>query len=204
MECLVLTEDGNTDMIKSLLEFHNFNLETTAIESYDGKDNIASAVFLAQKLKAKSTTIKHIIFHRDRDNENIGSLKQQINETIKNHNLKDISTLFITKGYDMESYFINAEHIEECFPHIKNAQESIDIATKNTDEASKSKLRIAYGERKQYKEKDPLKMVKRIHKLYDDNPEKYRYGKAVLWELEELITKEIGASEKITALPHLP
>jgi Fic family protein len=198
IECLILTEDGNTDMIKSLLEFHNFNLETTAIESYEGKDNIASAVFLAQKLKAKSTTIKHIIFHRDRDNENIQSLRQQINKMIKNHDLKATSTLFITEGYDMESYFINAQHIEELFPHIRNAQEFINIATNNTEETSKKKLRIAYSQQNKFNIEDPLEEAKKIDKLYDDNPEKYRYGKAVLWELEELITKEIDANEKIT------
>jgi fido (protein-threonine AMPylation protein) len=201
INCLVLTEDGNTGMIESLLEFHNFDLNKTAIESYDGKDNIASAVFLARKMKEKSSAVKHIIFHRDRDNEQPQQLKQIITKFIKGHGLLDCSTVFITKFYDMESYFVNEYHVSEVFPQISiaRAKKLIELATIETSDVSKKKLRIALFEYGRYgKIADPEERTHEINELYELDPEKHRYGKAVLFRLEELITQEIKSAEQVS------
>ncbi len=207
INCLVLTEDGNTTMIQALLSFHSFNMDITMIESYDGKDNIAAAVFLAKKMKDKNSTVKQIIFHRDRDNYNPQQLDQIIKKSIKGHSLLDCSTVFITKYYDMESYFINSKHITSIFPEISldRAEEIIQLATEEVSETSKRKLRIALDSTGRYgKIDDPEEKSNEINKLYDSDPEKYRYGKDVLYILEELITKEINSSEKITLVKKSP
>ena len=178
--CLVLTEDGNTTMIEELLSFHSFDMDTTMIESYDGKDNIAAAVFLAKKMKEKNSTVKQIIFHRDRDNNNPQQLKQMIQKSIKGHALTDCSTIFITKYYDMESYFINSKHITSLFPEIslQRAEEINQLATEEVSETSKRKLRIALDNTGRYgKINDPEEKSNEINKLYTEDPVKYRYGK---------------------------
>ncbi len=201
VECLVLTEDGNTTMIQSLLSFHGFDMKKTSIESYDGKDNIASAVFLAKKMINKKPNLRYIVLHRDRDNDSPQQLEQIITKLVKNAGLQDITTVFVTRFYDMESYFLNECHVNEVFPSIpvQRAKELIELATKETSEGSKKKLRIAYFDYGKYgKIEDPQERAIQINALYDSDPIKYRYGKNVLYKLEELITTELGQTEKVS------
>lgn len=201
IECLVLTEDGNTTMIENLLAFHGFDMNKTSIESYDGKDNIASAVFLAKKMKVNKPNLKHIILHRDRDNELPQQLQQVITKLVKNNGLTEFTTIFLTKYYDMESYFLNERHINEIFPQIsiEKADNLVKQATFETSEKSKQKLRIAlYDSGKYAKIVDPQDKAQQINDLYDSDPIKYRYGKDVLYKLEELITLELNKEEKIS------
>lgn len=201
IECLVLTEDGNTTMIENLLIFHGFDMQKTTVESYDGKDNVASAIFLAKKMKNKKPNLKHIIIHRDRDNDLPQQLQQVIAKLVKNNGLSDCTTIFVTKYYDMESYFLNEKHINETFPEltIDRAMQLVIDATNETSETSKQKLRIAlYDFGKFAKIEDPQEKAAQINALYDMDPVKYRYGKAVLYKLEELITAELHRPEKIS------
>ncbi|RTY88444.1 Fic family protein [Flavobacterium sp. GSN2] len=198
---LVLTEDGNTKMIESLLVIHGIDTTKSKIESYDGKDNLASAIFFAKKLTSKSSNLKHILIHRDRDNDNPQQLKQKIEKQLRNYQIEGITTVLITKHYDIESYFLNERHINCLFSQISidSAKELIEQATVETSETSKSKLRIAYSEIGKYgKINDPQERANEINKLYDGDPSKYRYGKSVLYRLEELISIELGVAERVT------
>ncbi len=198
-EYLVLTEDGNTDMISKILEIHNIDLEKVQVESYDGKDNLASAIFFANKLVNKSTNLKRILIHQDRDNNNPQQLKQIISKHLRSYSLDTISTVLVTKNYDIESYFLNEKHINSLFPEISldKAKELIRKSTKETEEISKGKLRKALAEYGKYgKMVDPQEKVNEINALYDSDPIKYRYGKEVLYKLEEIIANEIGMAER--------
>ncbi|MCB9262019.1 MAG: Fic family protein [Flavobacteriales bacterium] len=198
---LVLTEDGNTKMIENLLEIHGIDISKAKVESYDGKDNLASAIFFAKKLTSKSANLKHILIHRDRDNDNPQQLKQIIEKQLRNYQIDGITTVLITKHYDIESYFLNERHINCLYNQISidKAKELIEQATIETSEISKSKLRIAYSEYGKYgKINDPQERANEINKLYDSDPMKYRYGKSVLYRLEELITNELGLADRAT------
>lgn len=198
---LVLTEDGNTKMIENLLEIHGIDISKAKVESYDGKDNLASAIFFAKKLTSKSANLKHILIHRDRDNDNPQQLKQIIEKQLRNYQIDGITTVLITKHYDIESYFLNERHINCLYNQISidKAKELIEQATTETSETSKSKLRIAYSEYGKYgKINDPQERANEINKLYDSDPIKYRYGKSVLYRLEELITNELGLADRAT------
>jgi len=200
-QCLVLTEDGNTAMIESILSFHGFDMETTSIESYDGKDNIAAAAFLARKTIGKQPTIKHVIFHIDRDNENTQNLKQRISSLTRSNGLGECSTIFVTKNYDMESYFIDERHINSLYPEIstKSALGLIGQATEDTEEVSKRKLRIAFQDYGRFKTiEDPSEKTAQINTEYESNPQKYRYGKDVLYRLEELVGIELKNEGRVS------
>lgn len=200
-EYLLLTEDGNTDMISKILEIHQFDLDKVQLESYEGKDNLASAIFFAKKLKDKSNNLKRILIHQDRDNNNPQQLKQIINKHLRSYQLDSITTILITKFYDIESYFLNENHINSIFPSItkERGKELIEQATVETEEISKSKLRKALAQYGKYgKMVDPQEKVDEINALYDSEPIKYRYGKDVLFKLEELITNELALAEKIS------
>ncbi len=200
-EYLVLTEDGNTDMICKLLEIHQMDLDKVQVESYEGKDNLASAIFFAKKLKEKSKNLRGILIHRDRDNDNPQQLNQIIARQLKNYQLDSITTTLITKFYDIESYFLNQEHINKVYPSItiERAKELIEQATNETEPTSKAKLRKAYAQYGKYdKMEDPKQKADEIDALYDTDPIKYRYGKDVLYKLEELITNELQLTDKIS------
>ncbi len=82
---------------------------------------------------------------------------------------------------------------------IDKAKELIEQATTETSEISKSKLRIAYSEYGKYEKiNDPQERANEINKLYDSDPIKYRYGKSVLYRLEELITNKLGLADRAT------
>src|SRR5690606_37857153 len=117
-EYLVLTEDGNTDMISKILKIHGINLDKVQIESYDGKDNLASAIFFANKLVNKSNNLKRILIHQDRDNNNAQQLKQVITKHLRSYGLDTISTVLVTENYDIESYFLNNKHINSLYPGL--------------------------------------------------------------------------------------
>jgi len=200
-EYLVLTEDGNTEMICKLLEIHKMDLDKIQVESYDGKDNLASAIFFAKKLKEKSKNLRGILIHRDRDNDNPQQLNQIIARQLKNYQLDSITTTLITKFYDIESYFLNFQHINKIYPSItvERAKELIEQATTETEPTSKAKLRKAYAQYGKYdKMDDPKQKADEIDALYDTDPIKYRYGKDVLFRLEELITTELQLTDKIS------
>ena len=198
---LVLTEDGNTDMISKILEIHNFDLNKVQLESFDGKDNLASAVFFAKKLINKSKNLKRILIHQDRDNNNPQQLQQVISKHLRSYELDSITTVLITKFYDIESYFLNENHINSVFPTITidRGQELISQATIETEEISKGKLRKALAQYGKFgKMVDPQEKAEEINALYDSNPVKYRYGKDVLYSLEHLITTELNLTNKIS------
>lgn len=198
-EYLVLTEDGNTDMISKLLEIHGFDLDKIEIESYDGKDNLASAIFYVNKLLAKSPNLKRILIHRDRDNDNPQQIKQVISKHLRSYDLESKTIVLITKFYDIESYFLNESHINRVYSKIsiERAIELIEQATQETSEISKSKLRIALAEYGKFNQiDDPQRKSEEINALYDEDPVKYRYGKSVLFRLEELISIELGIEGK--------
>lgn len=200
-EYLVLTEDGNTSMISKILEIHNFDLNKVQLESYDGKDNLASAIFFAKKLIKKSKNLKRILIHQDRDNNNPQQLQQIISKHLRSYELDSITTILITKYYDIESYFLNENHINVLFPEISKdrAKELILQATKDTEGISKGKLRKALAQYGKFgKMEDPMEKAEEINALYDSDPTKYRYGKDVLYKLEELIQAEIGSAEKVS------
>jgi hypothetical protein len=186
-------------MISKILEIHKIDLDKVQLESYDGKDNLASAIFFANKLIKKSPNLKRILIHQDRDNNNPQQLKQIISKHLRSYSLDSITTLLITKYYDIESYFLNEKHINSVVPAIsvEKAKELIIKSTQETEEISKGKLRKALAEYGKFgKMVDPQEKVEEINSLYDSDPVRYRYGKDVLYRLEDIITEELTLSER--------
>ncbi|MBK8627786.1 MAG: hypothetical protein IPN86_20155 [Saprospiraceae bacterium] len=141
------------------------------------------------------------MIHQDRDNNNPQQLQQIISKHLRSYELDSITTILITKYYDIESYFLNENHINVVFPEISKDRAKVLIlqATKETEDISKGKLRKALAQYGKFgKMEDPMEKAEEINALYDSDPTKYRYGKDVLYKLEELIQAEIGSAEKVS------
>lgn len=189
---LVLSEDKDLTYLAKLFEMQGFDLSTTEFVSYESRSNLLAAM---QSCKIKLTDkpdLTDIIFHRDSDVYDDDELdKDRVTERLVNLNLSDRIKhhLFQTQDYDIESYFINSEHIHAIYPNI--SVEKIELlikeATDETREKSLDKLYTKIDQLKKEADKKSegykfsySKAIKTLASSYDENPQRYRYGKTVL------------------------
>jgi hypothetical protein len=122
-KCIVLTEDSATNnLLAILLESSGFRMDETNILSYEGCSKISSANLFSIFVKEKMPNMK-ILVHRDRDYLTDAEIEMQ-RDTFHRIN----THFFVTKGTDIESYFLNSKHISFCHPSINEltAQKLID------------------------------------------------------------------------------
>jgi fido (protein-threonine AMPylation protein) len=122
-KCIVLTEDSATDnLLALLLEASGFRMDETNIISYEGCSKISSANLFSIFVKEKMPNVK-IVVHRDRDYLTDAEID------IQRVSFQKIDThFFVTKGTDIESYFLNSRHVSFCHPKVDEhtAQRIVD------------------------------------------------------------------------------
>ena len=220
VKCLVFTEDekqedtinGKKYLIEVILEASGIKMDEVKIISFNSKDNITSAIISSSIfISSNYPNLKKIIFHIDRDvnnEEKKKELEEKIDKRISNK-----GRLFFTKGYDVESYFINRDHIKKVFPTIDTAkiQELINEAIDEADIESQKKMmnalfdmkeaEIIARERKKSKhEIDRDEPYNELLELYKNNKERYLYGKSVLRKVCDKIRRETKLNAKIEIL----
>lgn len=179
-EYYILSEDEDLELISSFAEINGFDLSNTEIISYYGCDNIGGAIAIGRYIKNQSPNTK-IIVHRDQDYLDSAELIKHKGQ------IENAGFIFYqTKGVDVESEFINPEHINHLYETISlvRANELITKATEESEEKSIDKLL----KKKALRKESGYKFIK----LYYDNKERYRYGKKVFGVLNSLIQQEIG------------
>lgn len=191
-DTLVLTEDTNTDsLLKLLFESSGFDIPKTKFLSYEGCTNISSVNLFSIYVKEKFGNLC-LIVHRDRDyltEEEVHKIQEAISQIGVN--------LFITKGTDVESYFLNELHINFCHPEIsrekavKLIKESIQLCR---DKSINNIRKKEFGE-KYSKKSTHLKYA--ITELFDKNPLRFTHGKATLKRLKGLIQTELKSNANL-------
>lgn len=196
IKCVILTEDAKTDLLLKLCEAADFKIDEIEIWSYKGCTKLDVALTLAAFIKKHAQASK-IIVHRDRDystDDEIAQFKADIE--------KAGLLCFITKGTDIESHFLNPEHINQLNPSmsIEKIRELITISTNEVKENSLAKFinsRFEIERRKSNADsnipkKAPGDISIQANKDYDANPEKYRHGKTVVKKLKQKFREETG------------
>lgn len=200
IKCVILTEDSDPTPIRTLLESSGFNISETDIWPYKGCTKIDTALVLAAFIRNHAPATK-IILHRDRDYLTDGEL-----ENIKNNVESKNISFFSTNGTDIESYFINSNHIHQLYPSIDTAviQNLIDEATTETREDSVKRFinsRHQIESEIFYRNGGERPNIGQISvdttNLYDSNPERYRNGKLVLKRLQNKLQQTRGENIKI-------
>lgn len=201
---LVLSEDEDLVYIKKIFEIQGYDLSTTEFISYDSRSNLLAAMQSCKITLTDKPDLKHIIFHRDSDIYNNDEPdKDRVTERLKklNENSKIKYHLFNTEGYDLESYFINAEHINDLYPQfgLENIKDQIQKATDETKDKSLDKL---FGKIELLRKQAELngegykfsysKSIKTLEEEYNNNPVRYRYGKTTLGVLKGKLQKING------------
>lgn len=115
---IVLTEDSDRSYLEFLLEQNAYPMENTLIYSYKTSSNIEAAILFVGFLSKIAPTCK-VMIHRDRDFMTTTEASK-IEQSIIN-----IGAIpFITSGSDIESYFINSNHIGSICnletPYVEN------------------------------------------------------------------------------------
>lgn len=195
-KCVVLTEDENHDHVIKYFEINNFNNDETEYFSYKGSGNISGAIVLARYLTEKNEDLK-VIIHRDRDylsDEEVDNLDKRV----KKHGF----VFFITTGVDIESLYLQSEHILELYPVIsqKDVEEIISRATDECRDQSVDRL-IDHTMSNEASPKNGAysKRIKELNSLYDENIERFRYGKKVLGRVSSKIQRKIKENPNLVS-----
>lgn len=197
IKCVILTEDQDIKPVKILLEASGFKIDEVDIWSYKGCAKTDAALVLADFIRSHSPQTK-ILLHRDRDywtDDEADNFKRTIE--------KAKIFCFLTTGTDIESHFINVEHINYLYPELKidKIQEIIDNCTKKTKENSKKKfinsrteIELQEARKNSNGRIDNGKIALECCNLYEQERERYRLGKLVFKALKA----EMQQSQKLS------
>lgn len=100
-----LTEDANKKYLRVLLQANDFNMTQTKIYSYKGVSSIDAAYALGEFIRSFADRTD-IVIHRDRDFMTSDET-QRLADSIARRGFIP----YITKGSDIEAYFIQPEHL---------------------------------------------------------------------------------------------
>jgi hypothetical protein len=130
-KCIVLTEDALKRPLEILLESSGIKMEDALVLAYYGCTSPHNLRPLLELIRASNPTAK-IVVHRDRDYLADAEATQWSKE-IRNMRAEP----FLTAGVDVESHFLNAQHLVELNPtQAADIQQLLDAATASTREVS--------------------------------------------------------------------
>lgn len=195
IKCVVITEDStDIDMIKILLKASGFKMDEVDVWSYEGCTKIDYAILLSAFIKKHAPSVK-VLIHRDRDylfDEEVENYREKIEAPGR--------LCFITKGTDIESYFLNPYHINHIYNSIdiKDCEAMIDLSTDERKDKSIKKFinsRAMIELNKSRKKGDGTIDNGEISldciKKYDDNKLRYRHGKIVIKGLNDKLQQAL-------------
>lgn len=187
---IVLTEDADQEPLKAILESSGIKLNETEILSYKGCSDIKTANILAEYIHKHHPKIP-IIVHRDRDYNTDDEIEQ-----IKTKYSEDIKQAFITKGTDLESYFVNAAHIHRLYSDDLSEVEAVDLVNdaiakvkdksidKYTNVLCDNSLRAREGH-------NGALNARKAEADYKIDPFRFTHGKSALKALKALMQKKL-------------
>lgn len=187
-KCVVLTEDKNYEEgLVAIFESSGFNLTETKFLTYEGCSKIDSVALYTIITKDKFPHIT-VIVHRDRDYLTEEEIDKQAAQFAALHQTE----FFVTIGTDVESHFVNAEHINICHPELSVSaiQQFIDDSVKDGRALAIDRLRTKeFGQSHKNKSSH---LSKALEALYDDNPFRFTVGKPLFKAVKNKIQAAIG------------
>lgn len=193
-EWVVLTEDAKLEPLRAVLHAAGFSDDSTSIWSYASCTQLGAATALGRFIADNAPGTK-VLVHLDRD-----YMGEDTFEHITTKLLESGLQLFTTPGTDIESFFLNVDHLSAVYSdQPRDAVESLlATATEATREPSMRSLinaRVdAANQRRKNGESQPNvgALSEQAHKDYNDSPERLRHGKTVLKRLNALAQEQFG------------
>ena len=195
-KCVILSEDSDTRQLEVLLQANGFNTDETSIMSYDNCTKIDLLPLTLETLRKVNNNLKYII-HRDRD-----YLDEDKFSKIQNQIIALGAIPFITDGTDIESHFLDADHLR----HINCEIDTIEALTllrearlKTRDLSISKMLKEAYG--KSYNQH--LDELPHFAARYDAQPIRYSAGKETARALKSVTHQKQIKLDLFQPSPHL-
>ena len=193
IKCIVLTEDKNSTEVENFFSANKFNSNETEYFSYNGSGQITGAITLANYLSEKQPDLR-IIIHRDRDyltDDEVDDLRKRIEN--KGYDF------FVTEGVDIESHYLCSNHLFELFPSITKEELESFIADATEEAKNDSLNRLidhdfsnARPENNAY-----AKRINELKEMYNENIERFRYGKKVCKLVKAKIQRKLRRNPDI-------
>jgi energy-coupling factor transporter ATP-binding protein EcfA2 len=199
LKCVVATEDSGKEPLRALLWSNGFVEEDTEVTSYSGCTKVDAALVLGRFLQEKAPHVR-LVIHRDRD------YQQAAATTAFTDALNGVGVVsLITQGNDIESYFLNPEHLHSLNPGVEvvRIQELITQATTETENKSVEAIvnqRTAEAFRNRQGGGGQInhgEIATSALADYRANTASLRRGKVVLGRLLALLQQELGANPRI-------
>jgi len=170
-------------------------MNETNVRSYEGCTNFNAAKILKQYINEKFPEIA-VLMHMDRDYKTDDEIK-----SIEGKFLKENIRIFFTRGTDIESHYMNVNHINAIHPEI-----SVELAGNLIEEAYKpliveavkSLRKKTFGDKHSEKLSHADEYIKNLPK---QEPLKYVQGKAMYNALKQLVKN--NTTGKINARIHM-
>jgi len=193
---IVLTEDELKRGLEVLLDSSGFKLEDTLVLAYYGCTALHNLRPLLDLIKASNTHSK-IIVHRDRDYLNEAESKKWETEI---RNLK--AEPFLTKGVDVESYYLNCQHLSKI---NQESEEDISrILNQSTQECLILSVEKYVNGRTDIEKKEGNfgklnigQLAVKANQLVPSDLERYRHSKSVLKVAKRLFQEKYGRNMKV-------
>ena len=199
IRCVVATEDTNKEPLRALLWSNGFLEDDTEIASYTGCTKVDAALVLGGFLREKAPHVR-LVIHRDQDYLSQGAADSFV-EKLRQAGVSP----FLTEQNDIESYFLNAEHLHALNPAVSvpRIEELLRQATEET--AAKSVAAIVNQRTAEaFKERrdgggalNHGAIAVQAQADYAAHPANLRRGKEVLGRLLALLQQELGTNPRI-------
>ena len=177
VQWIICTEDARVDreeMLKCILKSSGFDLAKCIILPYKGCSKMENAELLNEFIHQYLPNSKMII-HRDRDylsDEQIDKLRERLCS-------KGI-ILWSTPGTDIESIFVNADHLFSLYPEV-GMEAIVQLITEAKEEAKATSLeKFVNYVGNSTEERNYRQINLECEKRYNDRPDRYLYGKKAL------------------------
>jgi hypothetical protein len=194
--CIVLTEDALKRNLELLLEASGFPMNETLVLSYHGCTSPHNLRPLLELIRGSNSSAK-IVVHRDRD---YLTNKEGIDWDIKMREMG--AEPFLTDGVDVESYYLNAQHIATLNElTLSEVEVLISDATNSCHDVSVEKY---VNGRTDLEKKNGTfgklnlgQMAVEAPGLIENNKERYRHSKTVLKNVRIKFQEKYGINMKI-------
>lgn len=194
--CIVLTEDALKRNLELLLEASNFPMSETLVLSYYGCTSPHNLRPLLELIRGSNSSAK-IVVHRDRDYLNDDE------ENDWNVKMREMGAEpFLTDGVDVESHYLNAQHIANLnglpLAEVETLIGEATISCQNT-----SVEKYVNGRTDLEKKNGTFgrlnlgQMAAEAPGLIENNRERYRHSKTVLKTLRGKFQERYDANMKI-------
>lgn len=201
MPVIVLTEDQKFAPLRKVLESSGFTPGEYEIWSYATSSKTAAAIALAKFIREKAPETR-VVVHRDRD---------YIGEPEVAAFIADLAavgaTTFVTAGTDIESYYLDLDHLATVFPEL-SASEIANVVSRATAEARDESIKIMINARVEAANRhrrvgalpdppSPGSIAAQAQIDFDSDPARYRHGKTTLKRTRQILMEEHRLSREI-------